>query len=84
MRNYGKALAISPRLAPDLWGDGGGFREGVDNGLLEVSILIEGGVEEVDFEASCALSCRSLSVAADSCAFKVSISETSLLSERLS
>jgi hypothetical protein len=81
---YRRAPTISPRLAPDLWGDGGGDREGVDKGMLDVSILIEGRAEEVDFEASSALSLRSLSDAADSCAFSVSISETSSLSEGLS
>jgi len=64
-----------------LWGDGGGVREGVDKGMLDVSILILGRVGAVDFEASSALSWRSLSVAAVSCAFSVSISETSSLSE---
>jgi hypothetical protein len=77
-------LTISPRLAPDLWGDGGGVREGLDKGMSGISTLMAGRVEGVDLEASSAQSWRSLSVAADSWAFSVSISETRALSEGVS
>ena len=78
---YEAGHTISPRLAPDLWGGGGGDREGMDKGTLEVSTLIVGSGGEADFEANSALSWRSLSVAAVSRAFRVSIWETSSLSE---